>query len=175
MIDKIPRIDDAIAVGEDLKFQRTWWRFEQLAWLILILVLIADALGLLGRGWLARAQRATPDGALHVRYERIERTGTPSQMTIEFGPASIRNGRVHLFASESLVRELGAQRIIPEPLVSQLTPDGITYTFAATDSRATVSFALEPSFPGVHQIELRIPESDGSPSDIVRARVAVLP
>jgi hypothetical protein len=169
-IDRIPRVDDAVSVGEDLDFQRTWWQFEQIAWVVLALVLIADGLGVLGRGWLARAERQTADGRLDVKYERVERTGTPSEMTIRFGAGAMQGGRIQLFSSESVVKALGAQRIIPEPAASQIGPGGITYTFAATGTPAVVSFSLEPSFPGIHEIELRIPGSEP-----VRARIVVLP
>jgi hypothetical protein len=168
--DKIPRVEDAVSVGEDLEFQRRWWRFEKGAWILLVLVLIADALGAFGRGWLADSERVTPDGTLRVRYERIERTGTPSEMTIEFGPSAIRDQRVRLFSNKTIVKELGAQRIIPQPTLSEIGPDGITHTFPVTSSPATASIALQPAFPGIHHIELRVPGAEP-----IRAAVVVLP
>jgi hypothetical protein len=169
-LDDIPRVEDAVSVGEDLEFQRHWWRFEKAAWFLLAIVLIADALGAFGRGWLARTEHVTGDGTLRVRYERIERTGTPSEMTIEFGPSAVQGQKVRLFSSEAIVKELGAQRIIPQPTLSEIGPGGITYTFPATGSPATASIALQPSFPGIHHIELRVPGSEP-----VRASIVVLP
>jgi hypothetical protein len=152
--DTIPRVDDAISVGEDLEFQQRWWRFEKLAWGVLVVVLVADALGVLGRGWLARAERTSADGALHVHYERVERAGTPSEMTLDFGRAAVRRDQIRLIVSETIVKELGAQRIIPQPESSAVGPEGVTYLFPTTGTPATVSFALEPSFPGVHDVTL---------------------
>jgi hypothetical protein len=170
VLDHIPRVEDAVSVGEDLDFQRRWWRFEKAAWIVLAVVLVADALGVFGRGWLARTQRDAADQTLHVRYERIERAGTPSEMTIEFGPAAIHDQKVRLFSSQTIVKQLGAQRIIPEPERSEIGSDGITYTFAVTGFPAIARIALEPSFPGIHHIELRVPGA--AP---VRASVVVLP
>jgi hypothetical protein len=168
--DTIPRVDDAVSVGEDLHFQQRWWRFENLAWWVLILVLAADALGVLGRGWLARAQRATADGALHVRYERVERAGTPSEMTLDFGRTAVQGDQIRLTVSETLVNELGAQRVIPQPESSAVGPDGLTYLFPTTGTPATVSFALEPSFPGVHDVTLT-----ASGEQPIHFRILVLP
>ena len=67
VVDRIPRVDDAVSVGEDLDFQRRWWRFEKAAWLLLAVVLIADALGAFGRGWLAQAELTAADGSMRVR------------------------------------------------------------------------------------------------------------
>lgn len=168
--DAIPKVDDAVSVGEDLDFQRSWWRFEKIAWAVLALVLVADALGIFGRGWLARAEKKSPDASIDLRYERVERTGTPSEMMLVFGPTAIHDGKIQLFSSESVVKELGAQRVIPQPINSEIGPRGITYTFPTSGIPATVSIALEPSIPGIHHIELRVP---GSPS--VQARIVVLP
>jgi hypothetical protein len=168
--DEIPRVDDAISVGEDLDFQRRWWRFEKMAWFILVIVLAADALGAFGRGWLARAERHSADASLNVRYERVERAGTPSVMTVEFAPSAIEGGNMRLFSTLSLVNELGAQRIIPQPEVSAIGPRGITYEFPIIGSPAVASIQLEPSFPGIHHIELQVPGKA-----TVRADLLVLP
>jgi hypothetical protein len=168
--DDFPRAGGSVSVSEDMDFQRRWWRFERIAWYLLAAVLIADALGLFGQGWLARAQRSASDGTVHLRYDRIDRASAPSEMTIEFGPAAVRNGQVTLFSSQNIVKELGAQRIIPEPRTSQVGPAGVTYTFTAMGSPATVSIALQPVRPGFRQIELGIPGSQP-----VRASNLVLP
>lgn len=106
--DTVPKVDNNIAVGEDLRFQHRWWTFERCIWLFFLLILVADALGLFGRGWLAKAQRSTPDNALTVKYERIERASTPSIMTIRLAPSAIQNGAAHIFLSNSIIDKLRA-------------------------------------------------------------------
>jgi hypothetical protein len=154
--DSVPKRNNEIAVGENLDFQRKWWKFERAIWLVFFLVLICDLLGLFGRGWLAKAQAATPDKALTLDYERIERASTPSIMTLHLGSAAIHDGQIHIFISDSVVRPLGAQRISPQPAVSALADGGITYTFPATSTPATVQIALEPSFPGSHKFSIQV-------------------
>jgi hypothetical protein len=146
--DEIPRIEDAVSVGEDLDFQRSWWRFEKLAWIILAVVLAADALGVFGRGWLAKAQRHAADHSLQLSYERIQRAGTPSMMTIEFAPSAVEGSEVHLLSSLSIVKELGAQRIIPQPQTSAIGPAGITYTFPVTGSPRHREHSTRARLPG---------------------------
>jgi hypothetical protein len=170
VLDQIPRVENAVSVGEDLDFQRRWWRFEKAAWFVLVLVLIADALGAFGRGWIARGERHTTDGTLRLQYERIERAGTPSNMLIMFGPSAVHDQKVRLFSSDAIVNELGAQRIIPQPTISEIGPGGITYTFRTSGSPAAVSIALQPSYPGIHRFEIEVP--GGEP---IRATIVVLP
>ena len=155
--DSVEKSGGKVAVGEDLKFQRKWWRFERIVWSLFVVLIICDVLGVFGRGWLANAQRATPDGALRLEYERIERASTPSVMTLHFGPAAIRNGRIQFYISDSIVKPLGAARISPQPAVSTVGNDGISYIFPATQSPADVQISLEPTAPGAHTFRIQMP------------------
>lgn len=158
--DSVPKVDGDVAVGENLEFQRRWWRFERAIWLVFLLILICDLAGLFGRGWLAKTKRSTSDHALTLDYERIERASTPSIMTLTFSSAAIHEGSIRVFVSESVVKPLGAQRISPQPQVSALTEGGITYTFPAGSGPAIAEIALQPSFPGPHKIRIQVAGSD---------------
>lgn len=154
--DSIPKVDDKIAVGEDMDFQRAWWKFESLIWTLFLCILIADILGCFGRGPLAKATRTDSAQTVTIGYERIARTGTPSVMTLRFGPGSISNGHIQLFVSQSLIKTLGAQRISPQPATSTLGNDGITYAFDASSLPATVEIHLQPVFPGLHHFRIQV-------------------
>jgi hypothetical protein len=167
--DSVPKVGD-VAVGEDLEFQRRWWRFERAVWIFFLILLVCDVIGLFGRGWLAKAQRSTSDRALTIDYERIERASTPSIMTMTFSAAAVHDGRVRVFVSESMIEPLGAQRISPQPLVSALGEGGLTYTFPVGSTPAIVRFTLQPSFPGPHKIRLQVPGGE-----TVAATVFVVP
>jgi len=151
------KVDDAISVGEDLDFQERWWKFENVVWSIFAVLLVMDLLGVFGRGVLAKAQASTPDGALLVKYERIERTLTPSVMRIDFQPGAAHAGVYKLYVSASVIQELGNQRIAPEPQVSAVGDGGYVYTFPALGQPASVSLSLEPASPGIYHFTLRVP------------------
>lgn len=168
--DSFPRSEGSVSISEDMDFQNAWWRFERIAWYVLAVVIIADAIGLLGQGWLARTQHTAGDGTLRLSYDRIQRANAPSEITLQFSPAAVHNGRVNVFASQNIVKQLGAQRIIPEPQSSQIGSGGITYTFPAGASPANVSIALQPLRPGICRIELSI-----AGAQPVRAGILVLP
>jgi hypothetical protein len=167
--DSVPKIG-AVAVGEDLAFQRRWWKFERAIWIFFLLILIADLLGLFGRGWLAKAQATDKGQTVTLDYERIERASTPSIMTFRFTPAAIIDGHIQLFVSEDLIKPLGAQRVSPQPSSSVLGNDGITYLFPATQTPATVEIQLQPSFPGRHHFTVQV--AGGQP---ISGSVTVVP
>jgi hypothetical protein len=168
--DSVAKVNDEVAVGEDLEFQRKWWRFENAAWIIFTVIIILDLCGLFGRGPLAKAERRSADGAIDVKYERIERTDSPSIMTIRFGPSAIKEGKIRLYVSESLIKPLGTQRVIPAPESTLIGEGGLTYTFPASKPPARVDLALQPSGPGIFDFTVAI--TPGAP---VHGRVVVVP
>lgn len=168
--DTVPKVGEEVAVGENLTFQRRWWVFERIIWSVFLVIILCDLLGLFGQGWLANAQARLSDGAMTVDYERIERASTPSTLTLDFGPAAIQGGRVQVYFSQSLVKELGAQRISPQPSVSAIGDQGYHYTFPATASPAQVQIQLQPASIGPHAVRIQLAHEP--PLDL---RVFVMP
>jgi hypothetical protein len=168
--DSVAKVNDEVAVGEDLDFQRKWWRFENAAWVFFTLIIILDLGGLFGRGPIAKAERRTADGTVDVKYERIERTDSPSILSISFGQPAIQDGKIRLYVSNSLVKPLGTQRVIPAPQETILGDGGLTYTFPATKPPASVDLALQPSGPGIYDFTLGVVGAEQ-----VHARIVVVP
>jgi len=125
-------------------------------WVVFVIIVVLDALGVFGRGWAANAQEKTHDGTMDVKYERIERFRTPSILRIQFGPNAIRNGKVQVWASESLVKPLGNRRVVPQPASSIIGQGGILYTFPVSIRPASVEFEMEPASPGMSHLSLRV-------------------
>lgn len=155
--DTVTKVNDEIAVGEDLDFQRAWWRVERGIWIFFLLLIIADVLGAFGRGWLAKAHQTSKDQSFEITYERIERFSTPSILRVALSPSVVRNGKAQLWVSESLVKSLGNQRVVPQPDASAIGQNGILYTFQVTGSPMFVEFALAPTSVGSNQISFQSP------------------
>jgi hypothetical protein len=68
------------------------------------------------------------------------------------------------------VQELGAQRIIPAPLASEVGKGGLTYTFLASKPPASVDLALEPSGPGMYEFSIGV-----AGAEPVHAKVFLVP
>ncbi len=168
--NSVARVNDEVAVGENLDFQRKWWRIENVAWVIFTLIIVLDLSGLLGRGPLAKAERRTTDGTIEVKYERIERSESPSIMTIQFGQSAIHNGKIQLYVSNSLVKPLGTQRVIPAPQETIIGDGGLTYTFPVSKPPASVDLELQPAEPGVFDFTVGVVGAEQ-----VHGKVGVVP
>jgi hypothetical protein len=168
--DSVARVNDEIAVGEDLDFQRKWWRFENAAWVFFTLIIVLDLAGLFGRGPIAKAERRSTDGTIDLQYERIERTNSPSILTVRFAESAIHDGKISLYVSESLVKGLGTQRIIPAPQNTVVGEAGLTYTFPASRPPATIDLALEPTGPGIYDFVIGV-----AGAQPIHAKIFVVP
>jgi len=154
----VAKVDD-LAVGSDLAFQRKWWRFERIIWVLFTGVVLLDVLGGFGQGLLAKAHAFTADRSMTIDYDRITRYSTPSLVTIHFGRAAVRNGAVHMWASDSLLHALGVERLQPEPSSATLDGNGLLYTFPSTAHPNSIQFALQPRALGVQELTVRVPNT----------------
>ena len=164
--DSVAKVNNEIAVGSDLAFQRRWWKYERVVWTLFGLIIVLDALGAFGRGPIAKAQVRAPDGSFTLKYEHIERFRTPSILSVLFEPQAIHNGEVQLWLCQNYVDPLGNQRIIPQPVSSTPLNGGILYTFKINDMQVgsqrqppTVQFALEPGKTGIFKLQIGAPGS----------------
>jgi hypothetical protein len=107
---------------------------------------------------------------MKIDYERIERFSTPSLLTVSFGKQAIRDGKIQLWVSESLVKKLGNQRIVPQPAASSIGNSGILYTFPVTGVPATAEFALSPASPGSAELQMQV-----LGSSMVNLKVFIVP
>ena len=176
--DSVAKIGNDLAVGEDLEFQRKWWRFEKVVWVIFVVIVLLDLAGVFGRGPAANAHARTGGGTMIVDYERIERFSTPSILTIHFGPSAVKDGKfIQLWVSDVVVNELGNQRIVPQPVSSVIGNGGILYTFASTPLPDSIDFALQPANPGMYHLKMRIPGAtlEDRPLDEFETKIFVMP
>lgn len=168
--ESISKVNDDISVGADLDFQRRWWRFERVIWWLFGLIVALDVLGCFGRGPLAHAKYQTHDGSMQIKYERVERLSTPSRLSIEFGAQAIKDGKIEVLVSDSLVKRLGNQRVVPQPAESKLSEGKILYTFPASVYPAGIQFGLEPADVGLSSLSLQVQGNEE-----VRLNIFVVP
>jgi hypothetical protein len=167
--NSVAKVDHEVAVGEDLDFQRRWWRFERLVWTLFIAAIVLDLCGAFGRGPLANAAATTADRSLEATYERIERKGTPSTMTVAVNTVADPR-HVEIFMSDAAISGLGLQRVIPAPEATTVGNGGLTYRFVSATLPAVVRFEFQPVAAGVYHVMV------GAAGKIpLRLAVAVVP
>jgi hypothetical protein len=75
-------ISRAEPVQEDLCLQRRVWKFERMGWGLLLIIVGLTLAGLFSKGPLSDMRRQTPDGRLHIEYQRFSRNGAQDDVII---------------------------------------------------------------------------------------------
>lgn len=167
--DPVPKVDNRLAVGEDLEFQRRWWRVERIVLSLFAAVVLFDLLGGFGSGLLEKTKLVLPGNAARLEYDRVDRVNTPSILSVDFGPGGVSNGQASLWVSDELAGKLGNQRVIPEAASSTIERGGIRYLFPTRSLPARVEFALQPLRAGLFTLHVQAANGPLEPIHILVA------
>ncbi|KTT00051.1 hypothetical protein SB14R_17120 [Pseudomonas oryzihabitans] len=117
-----PPLQEGRPIQEDLRLQRWIWRCERLGWALLGLFVVLALGGLFASGgpW-ATATRVSDDGQLKVQYERFQRRGAPTTLTLELAPGVTRVG-----LDERLVADWTVEALYPQP-ARMTSSDGVLW------------------------------------------------
>ncbi|WP_242921328.1 hypothetical protein [Pontibacter liquoris] len=134
-------------IDEDMTLQRRFWTFERIGWVCMFLFLLAAVLGLLGRGGIgADQEKAGSQGeGLEVAYDRFLRQDAPSKMEVTFYRPQPEQ---QLSLNKTFLKKARIEQIVPEPSKSEITSEGIIYTFDVKGKGAVVTFYFEPAGAG---------------------------
>jgi hypothetical protein len=129
--------------GFDEQFEDLWWRVEVVGWCVMALLVAGGALGLFGRGPLARAR--TAPAPLTVEYDRVVRYATPTRLTVSVPHVQ---PETRVFISRSLLDQVAMQSVEPPAMGSQPRSDGAVLIFAP-GAGGTITLVAQPAMIGV--------------------------
>lgn len=143
-MDHSHRVGD-LELDEDVAFQRRAWRVQRVGWGLMVLLAIAAAAGLFGKGPLSNATGRLEGGEL--RYERLSHAHSATRWHLSgvAGPG----GLMTFWIDNRLLQKLTVEAIAPAPARVDAGPDRTAWHFAAPQGgRVEVSIALRTAGPG---------------------------
>jgi hypothetical protein len=115
----------ALELEEDSEDQRGNARRQRVAWLVMVLVLLAALVGLFGSGPCSRASAQA--GSLRLQYERFVRHGAQNRLSFEVDSSG--RDELRLWLGRDLLARLQVQSVMPTPISTGLDRDGVTFVF----------------------------------------------
>lgn len=133
----------ALQIDEDPGYLRKMWLVERAAWLLLIAVLLAAALGAFGTGLFSKVEVGPPDGSYTLSYGRFERMQSPAELRVV--PARPRGRHTLVWINASYLDQVSIAGILPRPESVILGSDRILFRFSTGGgpSVAAIRFNLE--------------------------------
>lgn len=135
----------SLEVAQDLHFQQWQWTIQRHGWIVLLALVAAALAGLLGRGPLSSAATATPDGALHLEYDRFLHYRDPTTLQLRLEPQGVRDGLARVWLEGAYLEGVQIQHVTPRPVAEEAAGGSIVFVFRVADpGRATrITFHLE--------------------------------
>ncbi|MCI0747666.1 MAG: hypothetical protein L0Y58_19855 [Verrucomicrobia subdivision 3 bacterium] len=136
-----------LEVGQDLKFERRWWKFERTGWILLALVLLFAILGYLGPGPLTKHVAGTRGGPLWLEYHRYERYHAPVDLRVHIGAVAARGKELQLWIDREYVDAVSMEDVEPQPESVELKNERFVYTFKVSETPRTakILFQFKPN------------------------------
>lgn len=128
---------DTASIAEELDFQRSSWKVQRVAWLIMVGVSLSALLGLFGQGPLSAGHAGSDQSGLRIDYERFLRREAPATLEVNVGVAALQpDSTAEIWIDRKWLAEMEIKRITPEPESSLLERDRIVYRFRLDPSSA---------------------------------------
>jgi hypothetical protein len=108
------------------------WRVKRILWALLLLVILAAAVGLLGPGALSKGEAQS--GGLVLNYDCIGRRHAPAQFRLSVPSAS---NSLELTINSEFLRKIELEHIDPEPTEMSLAGENQRWIFARRTDEPT--------------------------------------
>jgi hypothetical protein len=128
-MSRLKRIGD-LEIAEDIELERRTWTVEHIAWVAMVLILLAALAGIFGNGPLSWASASSSDSNLVIEYQRFVRNQARSDLRIRIFPEAVEADRgARIWISREYLERSKIASIAPEPEHVESTPDGMIFTF----------------------------------------------
>lgn len=145
-------------VREDMRLQLHMWRLERVGWWLLILLVILSLLGLFSGGVLSKARAQNAEGDVAVEYQRFERRGAQSALSLQIKAGG--DGRAVVELDGDFLDGFRVEHIHPLPLESHSHGNGVRWVFRPdAEGIARVHLTLRPEGLGFVRNTLATPGS----------------
>lgn len=148
--ERLPKVGD-LEVDVHDRFQKREWRVQRLGWTLMVLFLVASALGYLG-GYGPLNKRTLKTTGLTVRTQRVVRHGGDVGLAIDVSPAGVGDDDTFdIWVDREWWQGMSTRSDpIPEPDSMRAEGDVVVFTFSANPTAGTqrVQFWLMPDAMG---------------------------
>lgn len=154
----VTRVGD-LEIDQDVEFQEREWVVQRVAWVVMLVIIVAGLSGLFGAGPLSAATAGESDDPLAVEYQRFVRHDGRTTVTVRVGGGQSAEDQVEVWVATDYLDGFEIRGVSPEPEEVRSEGGGLIYEFAVGDptQRVEVTFSLQPRRMGRLTGEIGVP------------------
>jgi hypothetical protein len=146
-------IKTSLQMEDEIALHEKGWIVQRVGWVILILLLVAAALGVFGDGVLSNRQESA--GNVSISYQGFGRF--ESQTEIKINAESVQHGMI-LRVPQNYLRVMEIEKVVPEPTSQKIQDDHVVLTLDA-QQLAEVTVYLKPKTTGNVSASIHVNEA----------------
>lgn len=130
-------------VAQNLVYQRKFWVFQRIGWVIMSVLILGAGLGFFGGNGPVN-QASAENEQIEIQYKPYARRIASND--IELKIKSLSDSTVQLFIQQDFINNYEIQKIVPQPSDVKASGDMFIYEFSVAEGAETanVIFSLEP-------------------------------
>jgi hypothetical protein len=132
---------ERIQVPQNLKVQYKSWTLQRIGWIIMILIVLAAALGLFGQGILSKTKIFSSSKSLQLEYERFMRFGGRSEMLFNLNTQSPAD-TIILTLNNTYLDYIQVESVQPEILFNKVDGKVTNYYFLKSELSNQIKFII---------------------------------
>lgn len=143
-----PNSED-LEIHQGLEHQKRSWLAQRVAWILMLLAVLAALAGAAGSGPLSHRALERP-GSLSVEYERWIRFTGPHELVLHLAPGAAPGPSARVWLGRDYLEEMEIENVVPEPEHVEAGADRLVFVFplVTPGNPTAVTFHLKPHHIG---------------------------
>jgi hypothetical protein len=137
------------------RFHEREWFIQRIGWGLMLVFVVAAALGLFGNGLLSQRHRGDSQTAT-LTYERFARYASSQRLELTIAPQTATAGEVSFDINEAYLSAFELKTVVPEPQTVEAVGDWVRFRFAANGAPATITLDLMPEKIGTRNGVIKV-------------------
>lgn len=149
----VERVKHPLELDEDIVMHEKGWVVQRIGWALMMLTILAGALGLFGEGVISKQQPKL--GELRAEYDKFFRYETEMKIVIESPASDIST----ISLPQAYLKKFRMVRFVPDPLDNITNSEDVVFNFQGTQNHIVTIYMVPKSY-GTINANMRVNSLD---------------
>lgn len=139
----VEQIQHRLELDEHLKLHEKGWVIQRVGWIIMLLLVLAGAMGVFGSGIVSKQSPVI--GGITVEYERFFRYEAEMKILVQSSAEPVTS----ISFPQTYLKDFRIVRFVPDPHHNQSTPEDVVYFFQGGQNQIVSAYLIPKDYGSV--------------------------